>query len=155
MAVASKGHVGAEPRASRKTPAKTDPVEALPSPVGEASYPAMRNLKESCPDTALKVLKGTPQPDIDAFALRFRRSFADLLDPLTVVYGTRADFNAFLFELAEGLAQAWKARPAALKLRDLERDFEADWFLRENAVAYIFYIDRFAGNLLGVLEKLD
>lgn len=114
-----------------------------------------RDLEKSCLAAALKLLEDAQQPDIDAFALRFRRSFADLLGPLTVVYGTRPDFNAFLGELAERLARAWKARPPALKLRDLERDFEPDWFLRENAVAYVFYIDRFAGSLLGVLDRLD
>ena len=41
------------------------------------------------------------------------------------------------------------------RLLDLKRDLEPDWFQRPEMVGYVFYIDRFAGNLPGVLEKLD
>lgn len=118
-----------------------------------ASYRA--EFANSCLEVAVESLNDTEQADIDAFTLRFRRSFADLLDPLTATYGARPDFAVFMQALARTLARNWKARPAPLKLRDLERDFEPDWFLRENAVAYVFYIDRFAGKLKGVLDKLD
>ena len=105
--------------------------------------------------SASGALVGTPKSDIDAFELRLRRSFADLSDPLTALYGARADFPDLLAELARRLATAWAERAPELKLRDLERDLEPDWFLRENMVAYVFYIDRFNGDLSGVLDKLD
>lgn len=104
---------------------------------------------------AASALAGQPQADIDAFLLRLRRSFADMDGPLGALYGARDDFDAAKRELVTRLAAAWRERPAALKLRDLERDLEPDWFLREKMVAYVFYIDRFAGTLSGVLDKLD
>jgi amylosucrase len=113
------------------------------------------DLQQSCLTAALAELKGVARSDVDAFRLRFRRSFPDLLGPLTAAYGAHADFVPFMYELSRLLARNWKNRPAALKLRDLERDFEPDWFLRESAVAYVFYIDRFAGTLKGALDRLD
>ena len=38
---------------------------------------------------------------------------------------------------------------------DLQRDLEPDWFQRADMAGYVFYIDRFAGNLRGVLDHLD
>ena len=48
-------------------------------------------------------------------------------------------------------------RSAGKELRrlDLQRDLEADWFLRETMVGYAFYIDRFAGTIPGVVDRLD
>jgi amylosucrase len=37
----------------------------------------------------------------------------------------------------------------------MKRDLEPDWFQRPDMVGYVFYIDRFAGDLTGVLSKLD
>ncbi|MCU0901352.1 MAG: alpha-amylase family protein, partial [Cypionkella sp.] len=48
-----------------------------------------------------------------------------------------------------------EARPADLKRLDLKRDLEPDWFQRADMAGYVFYIDRFAGTLRGVLDKLD
>ena len=93
--------------------------------------------------------------DTDIFALRLKRSFGDLETPLRTLYGQREDFTTILDDLARRLAAAWASRPAALKHRDLERDLEPDWFLRENMIGYVFYLDRFNSNLAGVLDKLD
>lgn len=98
---------------------------------------------------------GLAQSDVDVFELRLRRSFADLEGPLKALYGRHPAFPDLLARLAERLAAGWAARPPSLRLRDLERDLEPDWFLRETMVAYVFYLDRFNGDLLGVLDRLD
>ncbi|HHS94788.1 MAG TPA: alpha-amylase [Rhodobacterales bacterium] len=89
------------------------------------------------------------------FAMRFERSRDDLFGMLKRLYGHRPDFEAFREALTDVLKDAWQARPEPLKWRDLQRDLEPDWFQRPEVNGYVFYIDRFAGNLAGVIEKLD
>ena len=95
--------------------------------------------------------------DFDArvFAMRLGRSRGDLFGMLERLYGERPDYPAFCAALTAALEAAWAARPADLKWQDLQRDLEPDWFLRPGMVGYVFYLDRFNGDLLGVLDKLD
>ncbi len=90
--------------------------------------------------------------DDQLFALRWQRSERDLLSSFRLLYGENPKTEARLKALLE---QHWKNRPAALKALDLARDITPDWFLSENMVGYVFYVDRFAGNLKGVLDHLD
>jgi len=140
--------------ARTKAGKSAEKVDARPSKAA-ARRAAAADPLAACLAAARAELAELSQSDRDIFELRFRRSFADLLTPLTAVYGGRADFQKFLEELAALLARQWASRDAALKRRDLERDLEPDWFLREKAVAYVFYIDRFNGTLSGVLDRLD
>jgi amylosucrase len=50
---------------------------------------------------------------------------------------------------------AWRARPDDLRLLDLKRDLEPDWFQRPDMAGYVFYIDRFCGHLDKVPGTLD
>ncbi len=98
--------------------------------------------------------KPAPQSD-EIFALRLARSAPDLWPMLDALYGTRADYPAFREKLLMTLQAGWAARPDDLRRLDLARDLEPDWFLRPDRAGYVFYIDRFAGNLRGILDKLD
>ena len=53
------------------------------------------------------------------------------------------------------MRSAWAERADDLKWLDMKRDLEPDWFQRPDRVGYVFYIDRFAGDLKGILGKLD
>ncbi|MFN3970332.1 MAG: alpha-amylase family protein [Gemmobacter sp.] len=97
--------------------------------------------------------KTTP-PDDDIFDLRLARSAPDLWPMLGALYGHRPDYSAFHDRLLKAMRKGWAARPADLRRLDLIRDLEPDWFQRPDRAGYVFYIDRFAGNLLGVLDKL-
>ena len=91
----------------------------------------------------------------EIFALRLARSAPDLWPMLEALYGVLPEYTAFTASLTEALRASWVARPADLKHLDLKRDLEPDWFLRSDMAGYVFYIDRFAGTLMGVLDKLD
>jgi amylosucrase len=93
--------------------------------------------------------------DDDIFDLRLARSAPDLFPMLEALYGARADYPAFRDRLVKALRKGWKDRPADLKRLDLQRDLEPDWFQRPGMAGYVFYIDRFNGTLLGILDKLD
>ena len=91
----------------------------------------------------------------EVFALRLERSAPDLWPMLEALYGHRPDYQDFCAQLLKSLRKAWEARPADLRRLDLKRDLEPDWFQRPDMAGYVFYIDRFAGTLRGVLDKLD
>ena len=99
--------------------------------------------------------KPTRHAEDEIFALRLARSAPDLWPMLAALFGQRPEYEAFKASLTEALREAWAARPADLKHLDLKRDLEPDWFLRTDMAGYVFYIDRFAGTLRGVLDKLD
>jgi amylosucrase len=89
------------------------------------------------------------------FDLRLARSRDDLFGMLERLYGHRPDYPRFRDALIGRLEAAWAARPEELKWLDLKRDLEPDWFQRPDMAGYVFYIDRFAGTLRGVLDHLD
>ncbi|MFN3280230.1 MAG: alpha-amylase family protein [Tabrizicola sp.] len=97
----------------------------------------------------------TISADDRIFELRLERSSPDLFAMLEALYGARPDYPAFRERLVRLLRKGWADRPEDLKLLDLKRDLEPDWFQRPDMAGYVFYIDRFAGNLKGVLDRLD
>lgn len=94
----------------------------------------------------------TRKDDQTLFDLRWQRSERDLASSLGRLYGTAPDLLPRLKTLLE---RRWRERPAPLKALDLARDITPDWFLSERNVGYVFYVDRFAQNLKGVLKHLD
>jgi amylosucrase len=100
-------------------------------------------------------LAGLPSRDVDVFLLRLERYWEDLYDGLVPPYGARKDFGEFLHGLVRCLAEAYAARPEDLKLLDLERNLVPGWFQSERRIGYVFYVDRFAGTLAGVEERLS
>src|SRR6185369_8558657 len=79
----------------------------------------------------------------------------DLFGMLERLFGERPDYPDFCAALSAALASAWAARPADLKWLDLRRDLEPDWFQQPGMAGYVFYLDRFNGDLKGVLDRLD
>ena len=117
--------------------------------------PDARALYERASAAAALVLTPLAPRDRDLFQVRLARWFQNLIDGLGPVYGRRADYADFVTELVATLAEQYLARPEPLKLLDLERDLSPDWFQRETMVGYVCYVERFAGTLRGVLERLD
>jgi amylosucrase len=117
--------------------------------------PAVRTLFDAALAAAEPQLAALDRRDRQLFTLRLARYFQNLVDGLVPVYGRRPDFGAFVERLVAALARQYGARPDELKLLDIERDLTPDWFQRETMVGYVFYVERFAGTLRGVLDHLD
>lgn len=100
-------------------------------------------------EAALAVVEGD-----ERFAVRFERFFGDLRDPLVDLYGPLASWEETWRRLLRAIAGAAAARSHELRLLDHEREITPDWLQREQAVGYVAYVDRFAGTLTGVREKL-
>ncbi|NCT13167.1 MAG: DUF3459 domain-containing protein [Rhodobacterales bacterium] len=88
------------------------------------------------------------------FDLRWARGRRDLIGPLTRLYGASHDTEVLLARLRDLLDSHWQARPADLRASDLARDIDPDWFLSEQMVAYVFYIDKFAGTLADIPARI-
>jgi amylosucrase len=89
-----------------------------------------------------------------AFEVRFERFFTELRDPLFALYGSDPRFADAWARLLGAVAAAAAARPDELRVLDHEREITPDWLQREQAVGYVTYVDRFAGTLSGVRERL-
>ncbi len=100
-------------------------------------------------------LKGLTKRDKELFLIRLERYFQNLFDGLYPIYGHRPDFDGFLSRLVGLMASYYRERPEDLKALDFERDLTPDWFQRETMVGYVFYVERFADSIKGILDKLD
>ena len=90
----------------------------------------------------------------EVFATCFERFFTELRDPLVTLYGDDPRFEAQWRALLEAIARTAAGRERALRALDHEREITPDWLQREQAVGYVTYVDRFAGTLTGVRERL-
>lgn len=88
------------------------------------------------------------------FATRLERFFTELRDPLFALYGADPRFPGQWRALLEAIAGAAAARDPELQRLDHEREITPDWLHREQAVGYVTYVDRLAGDLTGVRERL-
>ncbi len=93
--------------------------------------------------------------DADVFWLRVERWFEDARRPLLALYGNRHDAKAQADAIFDCMVDGYLARPAPLRLLDLERQLTPDWFERPNMIGYVFYPQRFAGGLSDVQVRLD
>src|ERR687885_536056 len=90
----------------------------------------------------------------EAFAVRLERWFTELRDPLVALYGADERFAAAWAALLRAVARTAAERSPELRALDHEREITPDWLHREQAVGYATYVDRFAGTLQGVRERL-
>ena len=124
------------------------PDAANPSPKAETSPKAARGAAKAAAGAERPARR--PGPAHPLFELRWRRAVRSLRGPLARLYGAAHDVDA-LMARARGLALShWRARPADLRALDLDRDIDPDWFLSQDMVAYVAYVDRFAGTLADV-----
>ncbi len=86
----------------------------------------------------------------------FTRRFARHSDELKwlfceLYHGDMPAYDRFV----QMLRQAYDARPEALRVSDRRREQDPDWYRGNHLVGMLMYVDRFAGTLKGVQEKLD
>ncbi|GAA1960918.1 alpha-amylase family protein [Microbacterium deminutum] len=89
-----------------------------------------------------------------AFATRFHAHFATLHGLFRALYGERDDSLEQLAAVIAAASTSWRARPARLKALDDERDADPDWFESSRMLGGVCYVDRYAGSLAGIREKI-
>ena len=77
-----------------------------------------------------------------------------LVDRLRRLYGETPDFDTWFDALIESVARLYAARSNELRALDAERVASPNWFLSEKMLGYSAYVDRFAGTLAGVAQRI-
>ena len=104
------------------------------------------------PDVA-GLLEGEPAHDQVVFATRLQRYWPDLLAGLAGAYPDQAVEMAG--RAAEIAAANFRQRPEELRLLDLRRHADPHWHQHPRMLGYAVYTDMFAGDLRGVIDKID
>ena len=102
--------------------------------------------------SAAAALADEPVADRTVFLARLERYWPDLVAGLEVAYGARA--VALAPRLVETAVAGFLARPPELRLLDLRRHVEPDWFQSPRMLGYAAYADRFGGDLRGVADRV-
>jgi len=99
------------------------------------------------------------KPDIGNFRLRhfytrLGANFYAIHSLFHLLYGDRPDFKSQMVKLVETLAVRYMERSPHLRMSDLARERDYNWFLSQKWVGMALYCDRFAGDLKGLRTKL-
>lgn len=89
-----------------------------------------------------------------SFLRRLEQHFPRLFDLYFRLYSDQYDFFFHLEDLATTLAEMWLSRPADLQDLDAAREADSAWFLSNQMLGGVAYVDLFAGNLEGIRQKI-
>jgi len=91
----------------------------------------------------------------DGFDQRLTALFSDIYSRFLKLYADHEHFEPALKLLLEKMALASSKRPRYLLKSDMNREENPQWFCNERIAAMMLYIDRFNGDLKGLIEKLN
>ena len=89
-----------------------------------------------------------------AFEERLHRHWEPLFRLLVNLYGWHYDFYYHLEQILISTARAWLERPEVLKEWDGRREEKPDWFLSQEMVGGVLYVDLFSDNLARLSEHI-
>lgn len=121
-------------------------------PAASEAAEARRSLDRLLP--RLEQQFGARGDEWTCFRERLDGQFPSLFAPLLHLYGGRYDFFYYLESALATAARMWFERPADLKELDVRRAAEPDWFLGNDIIGAVCYVDLFAGNLDGVRRRI-
>ncbi len=94
---------------------------------------------------------GTPAHDLDA---RLARYVPDFWAAYAAVYGAEYVRAGEALHLIDTALDVWQSRPEPLRQRDRDRAARPDWYQQPDFVGVSLYVDRFAGTLDGLRQRL-
>lgn len=83
----------------------------------------------------------------ERFTDRLRREWPRLMAHLWELYGWQYDFYYTLEQTLGALARSWAERPSDLRQLDHHREADPEWFLSQEMVGIVLYVDLFSDNL--------
>lgn len=89
------------------------------------------------------------------FEKRLKHNFQTIFQNFHKLYPNRKDLWRHIEKLITVLNNSHQVRPSALKTIDDCREANPQWFLSEKIAGMMLYVDRFAGDLKGLNQKLD
>lgn len=91
----------------------------------------------------------------EGFRRSFLRKFPRLYQILMELYASQYDVHEFLENLIRDIWQAYINRSEELLEHDLQREKNPGWFLTQETIGAVCYVDLFSGNFRGLIEKID
>ena len=128
--------------------------------VTRSSNPASVRSIEWPPDDPEKTLRGhlktryEAHPESERILRRIEDHFDELWRAFTAVYGDDRDAATWLLEAVDAAVTAFEDRPDSLRSLDNTRGGVDDWFQGPEQVAYMCYVDLFAGDLAGGRDRI-
>ncbi|MDQ1642428.1 MAG: amylosucrase, partial [Actinomycetota bacterium] len=110
------------------------------------------------PDVRAQALAALGTVEGEGLAARFEQHHLDLVEPLDRLYGDTLDgpaLTALVRSMVDPVVAAALRRPEELRALDRRREVDPGWFLRARMIGYVAYVDRFAGTLDGVRDRLN
>lgn len=95
-----------------------------------------------------------PSPQRAQVLARWDAHGQRLVDGFVSLYADAPRRDAALQRLFAGMAACANARPEALRALDEQRERDPGWFLAQDMLGYTTYVDRFAGTLRGVADRV-
>jgi len=92
--------------------------------------------------------------DLRHFYTRLGANFYGIHSLFERLYGHREDFKAQALSLVETMARQYINRSEQLKMIDIERENDHNWFLNQKWIGMALYSNGFAGDLKGVRQHL-
>jgi amylosucrase len=96
----------------------------------------------------------TKKKDAD-FAKRFLDQLPTIEALFNEIYGNHPNRNQYFDALLESIIKHYQERSTTLLKKDADKDKKGNWFLSNQITGMSLYVDRFAGSLKGLAEKLD
>ena len=85
---------------------------------------------------------------------RFKSNASVLFNRLELLYGQQPHFEDWFIQLLIRVASVHAKRSNELLELDTQRETNPDWFTHQTMLGYCAYVDRFAGTLQGVNQKI-
>jgi len=90
-----------------------------------------------------------------AFTKRFLDQLPSIEELFNYIYGGHPNRNQYFDLLLVGLIKNYQERSITLLKKDEAKAIKGNWFLSNQITGMSLYVDRFAGSLKGLAEKLD
>lgn len=103
---------------------------------------------------ALVAARAVEEREALDFIRRFDLHYPALIDLVRRTYGSGSHVRSVMVALGAELARYWGQRPADLRELDGRRGNDPNWFLRRDQLGGVCYVDRWAGNLAGLRERI-
>lgn len=85
---------------------------------------------------------------------RYEKHAPMFVEQLRHIYGCLPEFNDWCSNLMLGFMELAAQRPTTLRELDRRRTVDKNWFVQQDMIGYCTYVDRFAGDLQGVMKKI-
>ncbi|KAK5075501.1 hypothetical protein LTR64_001708 [Lithohypha guttulata] len=88
------------------------------------------------------------------FQTRLDTNFITIFAIFAELYGYRHDCLDQLVDLILMCGKSWQARDSELRIIDRQRELDPEWYMSNQMLGGVCYVDRYAKNLQGIKDKI-